>query len=864
VKTLECRYPVESLYGVWSVGNLIAFVHLRAATDLPGLMKRQILFSCCCLVLVATSSAQNSWREDPLEYRFTGRYGQVEVGGPYAGAEFHNSLPLPSRISFYYPVANSIDLSTDYWKRGDSHPMQVGLRIDKQPVRWIGTEPWEYALSPHKVAFRREDAGLTCAMRYEFGMKEPVMVIRFTVVNATSDRKLIETTFRIAVSLRTCQTYARFDSAMVTYDSVASAFIAGFNEPQTAGTSVFVQNVGEKPSGRECGDENRRTTASCGFLYERVLDGQDSMSIVLVIGSCKNNEAAATVRGLQGRWAGDVAAYDRFIRNQADRGAVLKTGDSWVDRTIPWANAILAANAHYLDGAIVPMPCPAEYNFFFTHDMLLTDLAANAFDTERVKRDLSYIAALAKDSIIPHARYWKDDGFKTEYCTPDNWNHLWFVLVAGSYLRHTGDNALGERIYPLLSKSIAEALRRLNADHVMYALAPDWWDIGKHEGPRAYMTALVIRALREFAFIGAVLKKSPSRLGRLEVIASEMEWSLCDRLWDEQSQYLTNFNGSVRDPHIYMGSLLAPVFGLLDSVRARQLVRTAGQHLLAEGIGIRTVMPPDFHTDSMKSFFRFAGNEAGDPYLYANGGVWPHNNAWYALALRATGRLDDAFRFYRSAMTVDGIAQSPMGQPAFYEYRYSDPASPKYGEIDKPSFLWAAGFTLLTGYRLLGINDNEWNLSFSPVLPVDVDTGSCTLEFSGKKLVTISGKGDGLCSFTVDGREVPSLVVPLDIRNAGNWALRWGPPQNPYLAQVNAQLLTAGYDRENRKLHLIVSSFRGHNVMATVRTADPVRRASVDGHLPKHFTIEEGPEGLRSVQLKFSGTDVPQDITLEF
>ncbi len=55
---------------------------------------RQILPLCCCIVLAATSSAQDGWRADPLEYRFTGRYGQVEVGGPYAGAEFHNSLPL--------------------------------------------------------------------------------------------------------------------------------------------------------------------------------------------------------------------------------------------------------------------------------------------------------------------------------------------------------------------------------------------------------------------------------------------------------------------------------------------------------------------------------------------------------------------------------------------------------------------------------------------------------------------------------------------------------------------------------------------------------------------------------------------------
>ena len=104
-----------------------------------------------------------------------------------------------------------------------------------------------------------------------------------------------------------------------------------------------------------------------------------------------------------------------------------------------WARAILAANAHYLDGVIVPMPCPAEYNFYFTHDVLLTNLAAVNFDPERVRQDLLYIMSLSEGNVIPHAYYWRDDGYKTEVCTPDDWNHLWFILLNGSYLRHTAD-----------------------------------------------------------------------------------------------------------------------------------------------------------------------------------------------------------------------------------------------------------------------------------------------------------------------------------------------------------------------------------------------------------------------------------------
>jgi len=32
-------------------------------------------------------------------------FGQIEVGGPFAGVEFHRQSGLPSRISFFSPVA---------------------------------------------------------------------------------------------------------------------------------------------------------------------------------------------------------------------------------------------------------------------------------------------------------------------------------------------------------------------------------------------------------------------------------------------------------------------------------------------------------------------------------------------------------------------------------------------------------------------------------------------------------------------------------------------------------------------------------------------------------------------------------------
>jgi hypothetical protein len=849
------------------------------------LLKRQVVY--CLLMIPFPWGTVTSQSDDPLSYSFKGHYGQVEVGGRFAGAEFHESRPLPARISFYYPVANSIDLSTDYWKRGASRPMAIATSIDGNSPRWIGREPWDYVLSPHTVCFFRVEDGLRYSLRFEFGLHEPIMVFSFTVVNTTARPKRMGAYVHLRTVLRTCQTYARYDSALVSYESTDMASIARFDEPQTASASVFVENVGEPPSGWELDADRlavtdsgtcawsgsrlaslptaaRKMRALSAFTYNRLLGVGDSLGVVLVIGSCKNDEASAVVGRLGKTWSEDVAQYSRFIRDQALRSALLSTGDAWVDRSAFWAAALLAANAHYIDGSVVPMPCPAEYNFFFTHDVLLTDLAAVAFDPERVKNDLTFIASHARDNVIPHAYYWRDDGFKTEYCTPDNWNHLWFILTVGSYLRHTMDDSLGNLLFPMVTRSISDALQRLKEDHLMHALAPDWWDIGKREGARAYMTILVIRALREYNAINAILGKKSSDLAAYERTAEEMQVSLPRQLWDEQARYLMNLNGSEKDPHYYMGSLLGPAFGILDTRRSRQLVRTAERELLAENLGIRTVMPADFHTDSVRAYFHFVGNEAGDPFLYANGGVWPHNNAWYTLALRATGRLDDAFRFYRETMTLDGIAHSPMGQPAMYEYRYSDRSSREYGRIDKPSFLWAAGFSLLAGYRLVGIDDNEWNLSFAGVLPSNVETARCVLEFGGRKEVLISGKGRGLKSFMADGMSVPSLVVPLDIRNTRKWTLRLGSGKEPYLVQTNALLRSAGYFTEGKELRLTVSSFSGHTVTAAVSAPARPTRATVDGNAITTQSIKNRSAGGYELLLRFEGTGAPQHIRVQF
>ena len=850
-------------------------------------MKKLILTAGSVLVLIAVAAARDV-PTDSLSYTFTAGYGQVEAGGRYAGAEFHQGRPLPSRISFYYPVANSIDLTTDYWRRAESRPLVLGISVNGGKRRWLGKEPWECVVSPHRVEFHQATGELSSTLGYEFCMNEPALVFTVKIRNITSGHLRLELYSHLKTTLRTCQTYARMDSASTLYDEPHQAIVAMFDQPQTGSAAVVVQNTGISPDGwtasaselaiadsgwsrwidsqslllRAVMPSTGQASPAAAFTYSKWLDPGDSLVVVQVISSSKQNEREALTSRLATTWRTETGEYDAYVRSNALRAESMHTGDAWIDKSAKFARAILASNAHFINGQIVPMPCPAEYNFFFTHDVLLTDLAAVNFDTQRVKKDLLYIASLAKDNVIPHAYYWRDDGFKTEWCTPDNWNHLWFVITTASYLRHSLDTAVCTGLYPLLVKSLREVLTQRKGDGLMYAFRPDWWDLGRNEGPRAYITILTIRALRDFTYLSSMLGRDEEKLLQFEQDADEMESLLSRDLWDDARGYLMNYNGAVEDTHYYMGSLLATVFGVLQGDKANRLLNTAMRELVDPRIGVRNVMPPDFHLDSVKSYFKIADNEAGDPYLYANGGVWLHANAWYAIGLVETGRVDEAFNFFRQTMTVEGIMHSPMGQPAMYEYRYSDPSSPEFGRIDKPLLLWGGGFYLKTLYRLLGVQEMMWNLSFAGQLPSSIDSARFTLAFGQEKQVRRFPSAS--MTFVSDGREVPSLVIPLDLRNSIGWELRSRHSVTPQVREVNAVLHTVDYNRASKNLQLEVSSFAGHKTAVVIAAPRKVKHATLDGKTLTDVSMLSNEGGNVMTKFQFEGSSQLQSLKIQY
>ena len=820
--------------------------------------------------------------KDLLTIESTKEVGQIEVGSPYVGIEIHKSFPLLNRISFYYPVANSIDISEDYWKRENFRIMSVGLKAGDFPKRFLKNQIYKVSQTPYSVSFNGNDSDSEIKISYEFCKNEPAMVITYEITNSSETEKEYEVYTRLDATLRTSHTYNVVDSGYTEFQKQGSIIRINYPYIETGNAQIFVMNTGLDPSSFTSKVENENENENkiknlddwwlnsnsplpgkiilkedlskpvFAFIYKKQLAPKTSMKIVQIVGSSLISEAREKTEYLLKNYQNEIDVYKNYILKESIDKNEIVTRDKDIDFTSRWSKAVLTTNAHYLNGQIVPMPAQAEYNFYFTHDALLTDLAAVNFDLDRVKNDLKYIISLADtDKTIPHAHYWKDTAYKTEFAGTENWNHFWFTLLCARYLRHSGDTKFLDQLYPYIQKSINTAMKNKGKDNLMWSFRPDWWDIGNNFGPRAYMTILAIRALREYNYISTVLQKDLTGIKLYDDLANLMNRKLVDTLWDNKLNYLISyFEDGTEDQHIYMGSLLASHFNLLDADKNLKLITTAKEKLLDEKLGIYTLYPMDLHL--LIDYMKFAGNEAGEPYHYANGGIWPHGNSWYALALINNSLNKDAFAFIKKTMTLNGIINSPNGQPALYEYRISDKNDPAvYGKIDKPQFLWAGGWYFYTLYNLFGLRENEWNISFSPFISQEMDSVQLTVTIKGVPvIVDITGKGSALSSILFDGKEIPSAIVPDDIKNLSRINLKLGDIGTPYINSANALVISPMYDLKTKTLEFDLESFKDHIVELQIVSPTANKNISINGNLVKNGITELKKSNMYELNLK--------------
>ncbi|MCF8432630.1 MAG: hypothetical protein K9G34_11830, partial [Melioribacteraceae bacterium] len=164
------------------------------------------------IIILISSANLYSQGNDLLQIESDYEVGQIEVGGPFVGIEIHKSFPMINRISFYYPVANSIDISQDYWKRENYRIMSMGMKVGTQEKFMLENEPWKVIQSPYDVEFQKEIENTGISIKYEFCISRPAMVSKFSLTNNSDSIKSYELFLSYEAVIRTSHTYNLIDN----------------------------------------------------------------------------------------------------------------------------------------------------------------------------------------------------------------------------------------------------------------------------------------------------------------------------------------------------------------------------------------------------------------------------------------------------------------------------------------------------------------------------------------------------------------------------------------------------------------------------------------------------------------------------
>lgn len=777
------------------------------------------------LLLFSTLSAGEITTKDLMQ-KFDKHYGQVEVGGRYAGIEFHKSWPTPSRMTFYYPVSNSIEFSPGYWERYESKPFDIKLTVGDK-TQQLGQEPYSYSYVPYCVIFDKKFDEYDVTFEYNFCDTLPEAVMSITVKN-TSDKKIsMGLDLSLMSSIHTSSSYDLLNKADVSYINEGTAGVTDFDQYKASGpSSVFMINAGLKPEAPVTQVGKDVQDPKMGFKYALDVSPGESMNVILLIGTCKPSETQQIIAKSIKEWKSSVKATSNRVLKLVNMDN-FSVNDPTLMETVNWSKAEIGSLSHYIDGDFISMPCPAEYNFYFTHDLLVTGLGMMLFDPSFAKHGYDFILKRIdpKENVLLHAYYWKDDKYLTEFCGGDNWNNLWLIISASSYLKNTGDIETVKKLFPVMTVSINNVLGGVDDKGLICADRPDWWDAGSVHGQRAYMSILTYKALGDYVYTAIKLGKTDDSLLQYLQKAEKMKTALNKHLWDSKKEYLMNeLTTGKMDEHYYIGSLMAPAYGLLDKERSTKLLATAGKILLDKKLGIRVAMPMDFADKDNVEKYHFSGNEQGMPGYYFNGAIWPQGNIWYATSLIANGQLKEAEQVIKKYITIDGIKNSPNGTPSFYETRITAPNTPQYGQIDKPSFLWQGGWYMYILYQLAGMRENSWNIYFYPVLPENFTDVNYKLMIWGDLAnVKYEGNGNYFKKIQIDGKRANSAVMTTSVKDI---VLTRGMPEQPYLAEASCIVDSVKFKDNVLNINLI--GIKGESTILTV--VSPIELDSISNN----------------------------------
>jgi hypothetical protein len=227
-----------------------------------------------------------------------------------------------------------------------------------------------------------------------------------------------------------------------------------------------------------------------------------------------------------------------------------------------------------------------------------------------------------------------------------------------------------------------------------------------------------------------------------EFRAASLKQAINDRLWQPDRghyAYYEDADGRPSDRWEGLGNALAVLWGVADDEQAAAIFRT----VTATRHGLPCLWP------RYPLWTRWL---VRDEYFYHNGMVWPFVQGYWGWAAATRG----AVGVFATELAC--LADLAGRAPTFHEFYH--PGTGRPGGSARQ--LWsAAGYLAMVHHGLIGLAFDGHEIRFNPVVPA----GFSPLRLSGLRHrdltldITISGTGNHIDSFTVDGTAQPDHAI---------------------------------------------------------------------------------------------------------
>ena len=180
--------------------------------------------------------------ENKLKVTYKGD-AQVETGSSFVGLEFHHNSPVIERISFYYPVSNSVDLSNDFWKRDSSFVMGAAIKAGNN-MFWLNHEKFEFTSTPYFISYFKKYKDKEVRITYNFLKDKPAYTVTFEITNKSDKKELFELYSDLEVNLKTSHSYKVKDKAWSSSNN--SILYVNYDDQELQNMCLFSANRGKR------------------------------------------------------------------------------------------------------------------------------------------------------------------------------------------------------------------------------------------------------------------------------------------------------------------------------------------------------------------------------------------------------------------------------------------------------------------------------------------------------------------------------------------------------------------------------------------------------------------------------------------